>query len=171
MKEILGKDMSQQLITLKKRKGEFNQNISEFSLSGQYTNKPSLAFWTSSLIGENESAWTRWCSYEMPEWLDDVRKYILIPKRDLRILEISCEEDLAGLPKTEPVRTIGIGTMVLDFQRIHSLGFSGIHLTEDGASTLHFGSVKYDIDFNAWDMESTVWLEPNCFESVKELTD
>ena len=163
--------MSQQLLTLKKEKGEFDQDISEFLLSGQYTNKPSSAIWTSSLVGKDESAWTRWWSYEMPEWLENIRKYILVPKQNLRILEISCEEDLAGLPKTEPARTIGIGPMVLDFQRIHSLGFSGIHLTEDGASTLHFGSVKYDIDFNAWDMESTVWLEPNCFESVKEITD
>lgn len=169
MKEILGKDMSQQLITLKKRKGEFDQNISEFSLVGQSRNKPSLAIWTSSLIRENESAWTRWCSCEMPEWIENVRKYILIPKQDLRILEISCEEDLAGLPKTNPVFSIGM--MVLDFEKIHDLGFSGIHLTEEGAVALHFGSRKYDLDFNSWDMESTVWLESNCFKSVKELTD
>lgn len=169
MKEILGKNMRQQLITLKKRKGEFDQKISEFSLSGKYTNKPNSAIWTSSLIGKTDSAWTRWCSGEMPEWIEDVRKYVLIPRQNLHVLEISCEEDLAGLPKTEPARTIGIGPMVLDFQKIHSLGFSGIHLTEDGASTLHFGSVEYGLDFNAWDVESTVWLEPNCFESVERI--
>ena len=169
MKEILGKNMSRQLMTIKKKKGMFDQNISEFSLIGKWTNKPMLAVWTSSLIKKNESAWTRWCFGEMPEWIEDVRKYVLIPRQDLHILEISCEDDLAGLPRTEPVASIGMCPMVLDFKKIHALGFSGIHLTEDGAATLHFGSAKYGLDFNTWDMESTVWLEPKCFESVERI--
>lgn len=37
MKEILGKNMRQQLMTLKKRKGEFDQKISEFSLIGTWS--------------------------------------------------------------------------------------------------------------------------------------
>ena len=69
-------------------------------------------------------------------------------------MEISCEEDLQDIPTSQS--PIG---MILDFQKIHELGFSGIHLTETGAAALRFGS-QYGPDFNSWDMESTVWLEP-----------
>ena len=168
MTTTIGKEMPTQLLLCK---GAFDPSISIFDLTGMGNNKPRSAVWTSSLLLEEEgaeSAWTQWCSFEMPQWLAGVRKYIIKPKDDVKILEINGEEDLDGVPLVRSPFA-GISPNILDFSRIVELGFSAIHLTEEGARVLHWGSTKFMVNFNPWDVESSVWLRPDCFASVREI--
>jgi hypothetical protein len=147
-------ELPMQLLVLKKDKGEFDSKKIEFNLKPFWNNKPSMAIWTSSQIKKGSSAWTQWCSREMPDWIEGVRKYLIKPNNGVKVLEISSKEDLEGVPQINHL---------LNFWKIKKMGISAVHLTTEGARELHWGS------FNSWDIESTVWLTVE-FRVLKEIS-
>ena len=109
-------------------------------------NKPMTAYWTSSVIKEEEgylsSDWVNFCVGDYyAEKLVRPIKYIFVPKKELKIYEIDSVEDylsskLLKLDKS----SLGFSVsrqVLIDYEGMRKAGWDGIHFTSNGARLGH----------------------------------
>ncbi len=125
-----------------------------------YINKPRGGLWTSTLR-DGASGWVDWCRSEDFGSVDTATWWLITPRDDARLVEIDSLSDLemvlgtfciAGLWTHTPERR------TIDFDAMIGAGFSGLHLTKNGASDCHVGDWLTGLSLKAWDCESTVWF-------------
>lgn len=158
-------NLGPQLVIADFGKCGFRPECTKFDLGNHLDSKPMQALWSSSLK-DGTSAWEEWCSYEEPEWVEDVEHWVFVPKDDAHVFTVNSLDDAQKLP-THPY---GYHRQI-DFGLLKSSGYDGLHLTENGASELHWDTGDLGFDFNAWDCESTVWLNTRWIHAVARLED
>lgn len=129
-----------------------------------YINKPQIAFWTSPLKEENNvptSPWIHWC------WQQHFRiynyAYILYPKTSINIFTINSLNDINKLPLI-----IQDNWCSIDFNRLQSLGYDGIYLSEYAAHYLRRNIIDNKIiSFDTWDVESICWFNANWIDKYQ----
>lgn len=131
-----------------------------------FTNKPSIALWTSTAIPTKNgytSEWLRWCENEHFPIGDN--NFLLIPDHP-KLLVIDSHEDLkkCHIAKNKewlPYKVDNPFGDLIDFGWYIAHGYDGVHLTAKGAIDCHAiwdYTGNKQINLNAWDVESTCWF-------------
>ena len=147
---------------------DFSLENVKFNLKNRgYVNKPEKALWTSTWKDDvSQIGWIKWARMERFDIKDSL--YKVTPKRIVILYEIDLNEDYASdqLPKTKE--------NFIDYQKLASKGYDGLHLTEHGAwighdfrkENEHFGTT---ILLNSFDCESTVWFNTDWIGSIEKM--
>lgn len=118
--------------------------------------KPRGGLWTSTFRPKTGSDWIEWCKAEQ-FWLPPYRSWLVVPRRDARVLVIDNEADAVEAVKVygrEDARQKLLGEMMFDFEKL-AQDYDAMHLTKRGQIETRFG---YDVNLWGWDCESTVWF-------------
>lgn len=152
----------------------------EFNLEsrGMAINKPFNAVWSSSLINFRgnlpETSWSEWCEYECYGDINSSSVYEIVFRLEPKILTIKSLSDfkyLRGLLFHDKEFSIHENDFAINFNKAKEVGFDGINLTEDALieSKMFRYNDQLNICFDAWDCESTVWLNSNTFKEYRYL--
>jgi len=127
--------------------------------------KPLGGLWTSTYTPEKRypSAWIEWCVHEMPQWLEDINCFLLVPREDARVYVIDSYADLARLYERFGISK-ELGFTVMDWEEI-AKHYDGVMLTEKGEVDTRFSR---PLSLYGWDCESTIWFR-NVFKSIKKI--
>lgn len=134
---------------------DLNKFVTPFGNTGQ--NKPENGgFWTSTLIGDNQSDWLNFATsegiYEDTSGLDF---HSVEVSKDARVLVIDTKEDYVkaletyGMEAQYPLSILNNGE-ILDYEKL-LMDYDALSLTRNGLSSNYR-------EFYGWDCESTVWF-------------
>ncbi len=135
--------------------------------------KPTGGLWTSTWQPKwQTSGWVEWCRHEWPSWLEGRVWALLTPPADARIARVDTLADLRALHTRygylpDALARAGISHdwyRALDFARMATDGYDGIHLTERGQWATHLS----EPNLYGWDCECTLWLRWG-FTRVREI--
>lgn len=131
-----------------------------------YWQKPLGGLWTSTMTEEGLSDWVSWCRIQEFDYAPARLAYVLIPRKDAKILTINCGEDLAAIKD----KYAGKPEVLSYYTSINwkAIGddYDGVHLTCSGNQKLH---LSMPMDLNSWDVESTVWYRWVFEDNVKAI--
>lgn len=157
-------------------KSEFDIDKVSFNLAVRSTNKPTRALWTSSLLDNGGSAWQDWCDAEdFPYCSGEHNKYILYPKKDIRLIEFDMPEDFEDIPLCEGDWDYGwYVRKYINFIELSKLGYDGFHVTDDGACRGKLfpwmGDVMVEIaNLGCYDCESTVCFNTDWIDKYERV--
>lgn len=127
--------------------------------------KPHGGFWL-SIDGD----WERWCSDEMPGWLEGDR-YAVKLRDDARVITIKTEADLAPLPKQIPEQFTGMPAELLAFVLSDNcfLDFEEISRHYDVIDVYAGSDEGLYQALYGWDCDSALVLNPGVIQAVYEV--
>jgi len=156
-------------------------------IANSYANKPQGGLWAAPVIEPpgkwrpipRESAWTKWCRWEMPHWINGHWQTQLYPQRDAVFAVIDCAQDAVALyeafpnddhPVTAALRGAGapshmFGKMI-DWRRLLDQHISGVWLTDRGQIETHLPDEDVVPSLYGWDA-ATVWFSRPAFRVGK----
>ena len=165
----------------------FNINGVVFDLEQRGINKPYKALWTSTWNDVvDEIPWIAWCKSENFTIRDHIRLYQIIPKRNLKILNIDTPEDYMsddliriGSDETDDCIRPDFWnddyeySLYISYKEMKNRGFDGIHFSKNIISISHEFKMYETINgsYNPWvlncmDCESSIWFNTNWIDKV-----
>lgn len=123
--------------------------------------KPGGGLWTSShLLGEDEPYLSDWVRYSTEDGFGpgEFRAWRLVPRDDVKLLEVDTFADLASLHNfygEVHYLTPQYEQYVLNFERMAKAGYDGFHLTYQGQIATR---LSQPFNLYGWDCESTLWF-------------
>jgi len=136
--------------------------------TSKLNNKPEGALWTSPLIEDQGLISSTWLEFLIAEKFVQNYKsvWLLHPWKRAKLIFVpdlnSYLEliDKFSITPESSGRTLG---RLLDFKRLHSLGFDGIFVTETAIKETRFSPERWKDDrlvigLSAWDVESIAWF-------------
>ena len=146
-------------------------------------NKPLLAVWSSSLIEFNnqlpETGWSQWCEAEDYGNIEEAKVFELMFKEEPNLIVVKTYKDIVELNDkgllsidNDYITTKQYGT--INYQAILDKGYDGISVTtiailESRGLRFSDEQVPINVNFSAWDCESTCWVTNRCFKEYKYL--
>jgi hypothetical protein len=124
----------------------------------EWSGKPGGGLWTSSDLGEGQSAWTRKASRE-PGLDADGQIWRLVPSADARICEVSSWEAAKELIERYPTQyeedpsSRAAGQGLIDWQAL-SRDYDAVHFVPFGPPRYGAETTRF---FWGWDTECTWW--------------
>ena len=149
-------------------------------------NKPLQAVWSSSLIEFiNQlpvTGWSQWCKAEDYCDIEEAKVFELKFKEEPKLIVVKTNKDLVELNNegllsidTEYRYSSLVKHGVINYKAILDKGYDGIRVTEnailESKGLLRFSDehVPINVNFSAWDCESTCWVTNRCFKEYKYL--
>lgn len=146
-------------------------------------NKPLHAVWSSSLIEFNnqlpETGWSQWCEAEDYDDIEETKVFELKFKEEPKVIVVKTCKDLVelndkGLLSLENGYLTSKQYGTINYQAILDKGYDGIRVTANTileSRGLRFSDeqVPINVNFSAWDCESTCWVTNRCFKEYKYL--
>lgn len=146
-------------------------------------NKPLQAVWSSSLIEFNnqlpETGWSQWCEAEDYGNIEEAKVFELKFKEEPKVIVVKTCKDLVelndkGLLFLDNDYTTSKQYGIINYQAILDKGYDGIRVTATAileSKGLRFSGehVPINVNFSAWDCESTCWVTNRCFKEYKYL--
>lgn len=146
-------------------------------------NKPLQAVWSSSLIEFNnqlpETGWSQWCEAEDYGNIEEAKVFELKFKEEPNLIVVKTYKDLVelndkGLLSIDNVYITTKQYSTINYQAILDKGYDGISVTAIAileSRGLRFSDerVPINVNFSAWDCESTCWVTNRCFKEYKYL--
>ena len=147
-------------------------------------NKPLQAVWSSSLIEFNnqlpETGWSQWCEVEEYGNIKEAKVFELTFKEEPKLIVVKRYKDLVelndkGLLSLDNDYITRKQYGVINYQAILDKGYDGIRVTAnailESRGLLRFSDehVPINVNFSAWDCESTCWVTNRCFKEYKYL--
>ena len=147
-------------------------------------NKPLQAVWSSSLIEFinqlPETGWSQWCKMEEYGNIEEAKVFELKFKEEPKLIVVKRYKDLVELNDkgllsidSDYITSKQYGT--INYQAILDKGYDGIRVTAiailESRGLRIFGEqpVPINVNFSAWDCESTCWVTNRCFKEYKYL--
>ena len=146
-------------------------------------NKPLQAVWSSSLIEFNnqlpETGWSQWCEAEDYGNIEEAKVFELKFKEEPNLIVVKTYKDIVELNDkgllsidNDYITTKQYGT--INYQAILDKGYDGISVTaiailESRGLRFSDEQVPINVNFSAWDCESTCWVTNRCFKEYKYL--
>lgn len=146
-------------------------------------NKPLQAVWSSSLIEFNnqlpETGWSQWCEAEDYGNIEEAKVFELKFKEEPNLIVVKTYKDLVelndkGLLSIDNVYITTKQYGTINYQAILDKGYDGISVTaiailESRGLRFSDEQVPINVNFSAWDCESTCWVTNRCFKEYKYL--
>lgn len=124
---------------------------------GNKINKPSGGLWTTPEGSKNN--WKDFCK----DWRDPGDKSSLTLKKGSKVFVLDEEVDFKDLPTiVENDIFLGTNNKVVNWERLIEIGVQAFWLTDKASLKFHLNSPEGYLDFNAWDVETILILDPMC---------